>query len=287
MNIGEKIKKLRVEKMMTQAELSGAQMTRNMLSLIEKGKAVPSLQNLVYIASRLNVTPAFLLADESEEQRLLKYSRISDIRLAYKNKNYRICLDMCKRLGRSKDDEIKLIMSECALEVAKELIFSDRIRDAWEYIDEAVLYSSETAYCTKHITAAAGVLFDYLGQLSPSLMSENMDMESFDISRAVPYCADDELLCYIAALVDGRGADRLENEAYRCHVECRALMRNGSYEKANSLLVGILKLDIRLPGVFLYHVFSDLEECSRTLGNQKVASAYSLEKVTGLERILS
>ena len=123
MNVGEKIRKLRLEKMMTQSELSGDQVTRNMLSLIEKDKAVPSLQTLNYIASRLNVSPAFLLADEREEKMLVKYSKISDIRLAFKNKSYKICMDMCKRLGRHheiKDDEIKLIMAECALEIAKE-----------------------------------------------------------------------------------------------------------------------------------------------------------------------
>ena len=77
MNIGEKIKKLRLEKMMTQSQLSGDQVTRNMLSLIEKGKAVPSLQTLTYIAGRLNVSTAFLLADEREERMLKKYSKIN------------------------------------------------------------------------------------------------------------------------------------------------------------------------------------------------------------------
>ena len=72
MNVGEKIRKLRLEKMMTQSELSGDQVTRNMLSLIEKDKAVPSLQTLNYIASRLNISPAFLLADEREEKMLIK-----------------------------------------------------------------------------------------------------------------------------------------------------------------------------------------------------------------------
>ena len=82
MNIGEKIKRLRTEKMMTQAELSGEQVTRNMLSLIEKGKAVPSLQTLKYIASRLNISAATLLADENEEKLLYKSAKISNIKLA-------------------------------------------------------------------------------------------------------------------------------------------------------------------------------------------------------------
>ena len=41
--IGEKIKALRISKRMTQSELAGDQITRNMLSLIENGSALPSL----------------------------------------------------------------------------------------------------------------------------------------------------------------------------------------------------------------------------------------------------
>lgn len=290
MNIGEKIRKLRLEKMMTQSELSGDQVTRNMLSLIEKGKAVPSLQTLSYIASRLNVSTAFLLADEREEKMLVKYSRISDIRLAFKDKNYRICLDMCARLGRShesKDDEIKLIMAECALEVAKEEICRDRIRSACLYLDEAALYSAETAYNTKHIDAAVGIMFDYLGELSPSVISENMDMESFDFDSAKPFCLDSDFLKYIVALKDTQKAYSFDVESFYLHAECRKCMVNGELDKAYNLLTDILRLDELLPGVLLYNIFSDLEYCCRQLGNAKNARMYSDEKVAQLERILS
>ncbi len=287
MNIGEKIKRLRLEKMMTQAELSGEQVTRNMLSLIEKGKAVPSLQTLAYIATRLNVSPAFLLADDNEEQTLVKYSKISDIRIAYRNKNYRICMDMCKSLGRSKDDEVRMIMAESALALAKEEIFADRVRSAWQQLDDAVMYASETSYNTRHVIASAGVLFDYLGQLSPSLMSENMDMESFDFDMSKNMCTDNDFCRYVVAMSDLDFDYSLENEAYELHTECKKLMKNGDYEKANRMLNDILRIDERLPGVLLYHVFSDLEECCRQLGNQKNARMYSAEKVSQLERILS
>ena len=55
MNIGEKIRELRVAKLMTQAELAGTHITRNMLSCIENGSANPSLSTILYIAGRLNV----------------------------------------------------------------------------------------------------------------------------------------------------------------------------------------------------------------------------------------
>ena len=50
MKIGEKIKSVRASKMMTQAELAGDGITRNMLSKIENGTALPSLTTLLYFA---------------------------------------------------------------------------------------------------------------------------------------------------------------------------------------------------------------------------------------------
>ena len=67
MHIGEKIKQLRQAKLMTQAELAGNHITRNMLSSIEHGTALPSLPTAIYIAERLNVPVGYLLADKGEE----------------------------------------------------------------------------------------------------------------------------------------------------------------------------------------------------------------------------
>ena len=56
--IGEKIRKFRKMRGMTQAELAGESITRNMLSLIENGGASPSLQTIEYLADRLGISPA-------------------------------------------------------------------------------------------------------------------------------------------------------------------------------------------------------------------------------------
>ena len=73
MKIGEKIKKLRTAKLMTQSELAGSEITRNMLSRIENGAALPSLGTILYIASRLNVSPGFLISEGSDEDIYYKY----------------------------------------------------------------------------------------------------------------------------------------------------------------------------------------------------------------------
>ena len=291
MNIGEKIKKLRTEKMMTQAELSGDQVTRNMLSLIEKGKAVPSLQTLLYIASRLNVTAAFLLSDESEEYMLSKYSLMADIKLAFKKKNYRICMDLCAKYGKKADDEIKLIMAESAFCLALEELFSDRVRSSWSYLDDAVLYAGQTVYNSSHITARAMLLLDYLSVLSPSLVADNADMDSFEPESKKSYYLDDSFLRYVYFVsIVKRGGEVFGETgvaAYDRHLECSKFMRNGEYEKAFSMLNDILRIDERLSGVVLFNIFNDLEECCINLGNAKSAGSYALQKVSQLERILS
>ena len=58
MTLGQKIKKIRVDKKLTQASLCNGKITRNMLSEIECDKASPSLATLKYIAQRLDVSIA-------------------------------------------------------------------------------------------------------------------------------------------------------------------------------------------------------------------------------------
>ena len=293
MNIGQKIRRLRTEKLMTQAELAGDGMTRNMLSLIEQGRATPSIQTLNYLASRLNVTAAILLADETEEQTITKYSRISDIRLAYKKGSYRICIDMCKKLlsDSGSDDEIKLILAESMLALAKEEMFVDRVREAASLLDEAYLYASETVYNTKHIEAECTVIFSYLEELSLTLLPENVDIDSVNIDALKPLSFDSELCRYITMLGNVSESDAYveneKNEILVKHIICKRYMYDGEYDKANNALLDILKMDSVLPGVLLYHIFGDLEDCSRMNGNDRHARNYSDEKVSILERILN
>ena len=96
MNIGEKIKKLRNEKFMTQSQLAGIEITRNMLSRIENGAALPSLGTVKYLAARLNVPAGYLIGGPEDERIYKKNTELKEIKKAYKSKNYAICLDMCK-----------------------------------------------------------------------------------------------------------------------------------------------------------------------------------------------
>ncbi len=61
MTLGEKVRQLRQGLGMTQKELAGDRITRNMLSQIESGAAQPSMKTLQYLAERLGVSAAALM----------------------------------------------------------------------------------------------------------------------------------------------------------------------------------------------------------------------------------
>lgn len=66
--LGERIKKLRKEQKLTLAQLAGTKLTKGMLSLIENGKAQPSMESLHYIARQLGVDVSELLQDRHIEE---------------------------------------------------------------------------------------------------------------------------------------------------------------------------------------------------------------------------
>lgn len=64
--LGQRIKEARLAKKMTQTEVVGSFITRNMLSQIESGNAVPSVKTLTYLAQVLELPPSVLLPDAAE-----------------------------------------------------------------------------------------------------------------------------------------------------------------------------------------------------------------------------
>lgn len=64
MELGEKIKALRLEKGLSQRQLCGEFMTRNMLSQIENGAARPSMDTLRFLAAQLEKPVSFFLEEQ-------------------------------------------------------------------------------------------------------------------------------------------------------------------------------------------------------------------------------
>ena len=87
LNIGAKIKELRKERKMTLAQVAGDRITKGMLSLIENGKAQPSMESLQHIAKQLDIDVAELMQTEDQLQMKDLYHDVEKMRSAL-NKEY-------------------------------------------------------------------------------------------------------------------------------------------------------------------------------------------------------
>ena len=81
MELGEKIRQARLDAGLSQRQLCGQEITRNMLSLIENGGAKPSMKTLNYLAGRLGKPLSWFVDEQAPEQEVLLQSA-RNLRLA-------------------------------------------------------------------------------------------------------------------------------------------------------------------------------------------------------------
>lgn len=291
--IGEKIKAMRISKRMTQSELAGDQITRNMLSLIENGSALPSLQTVMYLSDRLGVPAGIFLARENEEIIYKKMSELPKIKARYRSGEYKLCAAMCEDLlGDGKDDEIDHLLSMCHFNIAKEAFNDGKLHTSCTEFDLACVHSENTIYDGGHIRSTVAVYFEYMLRLSPTLTSD-FGYDSFDGE----YVLSDPFCRYAKALRAFESDDKATAEAYvlECgenatcyvlHIKALLDMSRGDYRAAKANLKSIINSDDTDCRVIMYDIFKNLEDCCRETGDYKGAYEYSVGKVELLEHML-
>ena len=86
-HFAETLRKLRTDKGLTQKQLVGEHITRNMLSKIENDSATPSVRTLEYLASRLGVSPGYFMSDMTYSDGTSP-DGLDEMREAYRQKDY-------------------------------------------------------------------------------------------------------------------------------------------------------------------------------------------------------
>lgn len=291
MNIGEKIKKLRTEKVMTQSELAGNEITRNMLSQIENGSALPSLGTIRYIASRLNVSAGYLISDGEDEHIYVKRNEINGIKNSFSAGDYKICRDMCINAKSRDDDEIQLILAECNLKIAIEEFNNGALHVACSYFDEAIETCGSTVYYTDHIEAIAGMYFRYMNKLSSTLDSSALDIEEINVhpSLSDDFCVYAYMIYNSEELKKDQSLKRIlqSDSPYARHLSAKEQMELNNFTEAYDILHKILYDEAKLPEPVLYFVLGDLELCCKETNDYKNAYSYSNEKLSLMQKLLS
>jgi transcriptional regulator with XRE-family HTH domain len=296
MNIGERIRELRISKLMTQADLAGDHITRNMLSCIENGSANPSLSTIIYIAGRLGVPAGFLLAEQGDEMAYRKMSNLSNIKKAYTTGDVQSCRSLCLSGCPEPDDEISLLLANCDAEIAAEEFWSGRLRSSCRFFDEALSYAEKTIYSTDAIEAEIRVYFRFMGRISHTLYSDLLDE-----GKALSVKSNSIISQYLDALDaldngDVTVAEALINQLtqsgsnsfFEAHLQSKLLIVQKNYKQAYRALQQLLQdSGTPLNKIELYTVLGDLEICCREDEDYKNAYRYASEKVELAEQLLT
>lgn len=147
MELGEKLLHARLSAGLSQRQLCGEEITRNMLSQIEHGTAQPSMRTLQYLSGRLGKPLSYFLEEDAVTSP--NQDVMAQARQAYDTGEYAAALDT---LGNYQapdeifDRERQLLNCLLLLKLAEQAIQEERTPYAKELLEKAGQINTETAY---------------------------------------------------------------------------------------------------------------------------------------------
>ena len=261
MELGQRLKQARLDAGMSQRQLCGDTITRNMLSQIENGTARPSMDTLRYLAQRLGKPMGYFL----EEQAVTSPNQavMARARAAFS----RDCADALQILEEYRgedpvfDGEYHLLCALCAMALAQKALDQGRHAYAMTLLEEAAAHGRQTPYYTE-ATERSRLLLCFAAR--PELASE-LALRLLD---PMP-----EILLRAKAEADpvrqAKILDAAPEQTGPWHLQrAQVCMAQGNYAKAIDHLEAAPKSKA---------VYAQLELCCKELEDYKGAYFYALK----------
>lgn len=174
--LGQRIKEARLAKKMTQTEVVGSFITRNMLSQIESGNAVPSMKTLTYLAKVLELPPAVLLPDTADNSSSSTGQNINgtfssasiptDASVFYRAKEAYLAKDDAAAYEALSSvpedsvltDEVQALFAKVAFRMASSFFQAENYTDALEYTKSAATAATKGIYASPEVRSQALLL---------------------------------------------------------------------------------------------------------------------------------
>ena len=270
--IGSKIKRRRCELGLTQSALCDDYMTRNMLSLIESGKAMPSLDTLEYLANKLNLPVSYILTESQSLFSYEKQEKIEYIKELYRRGSFDFCMKVISKLSGT-DDELEYIYANCAFYLAKKKLTDGSLVSAVNYLEEAKEHSLKTVYDTKEIEATIPLYLAVASNIQSPLLE--LDSDEYEESR-MQFC-DYEFFKYVT--IDT--SYPFTNGIFRRHLEAKALLKRYAYMDAIAILSELEELkNTEYNAYVFFGIYSDMETAYRQIGDFENAYRYSSKRLS-------
>ncbi len=273
--IGERVKRLRVSYGMTQSELSGSYMTRNMLSRIENGAALPSLPTVVYLAERLKVNPAYFLSEKEDFLSMKKETRLTEIRRIFGSGEYAKCYSLYKSEFLDEcDDEIAYMMAHCSLYEAMRMLRSGNMQSAGKELSVTESFLTKTVFPTDDIRARVILARAVIENPSAPLLA----LDECDYITCVNVKTNFEFFAYLSE----NSGFPYQNALFARHLSARALMKKKEYQNALTILTELEeeRNSTAMSAYLLFKIYSDAEICHKELRNFEAAYRYSTRRMS-------
>ena len=154
MTVGEKIRRRRGELGLTQREVAGENVTRNMICRIERGDCLPSLDTLRSVAKALSVSVAYLVSEEDDYAAFSVMEALPALREAYRRTRYADVLTLTEKLPpEGVSDEVAALAAAASLGLAERSMRDGNLKKIPEYVDRAKQYAEKTVFPTDWLLA--------------------------------------------------------------------------------------------------------------------------------------
>ena len=276
MTLGEKIKARRRELKITQSDLAGTEITRNMISAIEQDKAQPSLSTLKYIANALELPLPYLLSNENDLFFYVKTERMPAIKNALETKNYNACISLILKID-TLDDELYFILAKCYFELGVSSVLLGSLLSAKKQLTLAKEYCNRTMYDTSRFTAIIPLYLAIANNINSPLLEFDEDL----FVEHMEDCFDYEFYKYLTMNTDFK----YTNYQYKTHMQAKQLIKERRYQDALKLLVELenTKSDFPHNSYLMFGVYADLEACYKQLYDYENAYRYSSKRLSLIE----
>lgn len=301
-HIGERIRSARLRAGLTQEELAGTNITRNMLSRIENGAALPSLPTLCALADRLNLPAGALLGELSAYD---THQLTTELRVLLIKKRYKLILERFEASGVSVTDELAFILYSANVERAWELYYEGRLSEAQKCLASSEIYSGLTDADVSNVDIRAAIcrmLIENYANLTESdrqkddtklkeLIFNNNELAIYLYARNMlvgisgrAYSVPDEnamlFLQKLGPLISG-----LPDGFPKTHIQAKLDMAKADYLAAKAKLVTCIDAQSKLPPSILYDFYTDLELCCKCCGDFENAYKYASLKLVLIQKI--
>lgn len=260
--LGQKIRELRLQKKMTQAQLAENIVTRNMLSQIENGVAQPSLTTMIEIAERLDAPVEYFLSESGDLAAFRKITAIGKIKKVYAAGDYKKCLSRLVELD-AWDDETELLAARASLACGIEKYRAGMLASALTLFEAASAHAEKTLYAEAALNETA-MLYRAAVEF---VRGEKLETAFCDETSERPALLPADI-AYLRAIAGEKGDFAYGEELCAEYLAARTLPDAEATEKLRGILE---RCDEEHHAVLLYYVLCELEKLSERAGDYKCA----------------